>query len=177
MTWHALVATALLTGIVVSAKPALAEPPCLYSASAATMRPQTRQLAELLDIGVRKSATLRQLVQDVEARCGVVFISGMDLALARRKAVGVTVHRINVVGPFRYVHVIVDTRPGAAEVIGTIGHELQHVVEILEAGVTTSAEISVLFVRIGVKLGAGVFETTEAAEVGAQVRREVQYPD
>ena len=56
----------------------------------------------------------------------------------------------------------------------TLGHELQHAIEVLEAsGATTEAGVDRLFERIWVRVGASVMETTSAVSVQRAVAREL----
>ena len=55
----------------------------------------------------------------------------------------------------------------------SLGHELQHALEVLrEPGVTTSAEMRWLFQEIGIRSG-NMFETDEAIRVENEIRREL----
>ena len=56
----------------------------------------------------------------------------------------------------------------------TLGHELQHAIEVLEANdVTTEAAVDRLFERIGIRVSAGVMETHAALDVERAVAREL----
>ena len=66
---------------------------------------------------------------------------------------------IDVTGPSRILQVVIQKTQLGDELVVSLGHELQHAIEVLsEPSVTTSAEMRWLFEKIGIRSG-GVFET------------------
>jgi hypothetical protein len=76
-------------------------------------------------------------------------------------------------GSLRLLHVRVNTRKASScELLGLIGHELQHVMEVLrERKVRTFEQMYRFFERHG-PTGHGAFETNEAIRVGFVISRE-----
>jgi hypothetical protein len=77
-------------------------------------------------------------------------------------------------GKNRLLRILVDPRraPGC-EVIASIGHELQHALEVLSnPNVRTSFGMSSFFHQIGPEGSARRFETPEAIQVGVAVANE-----
>jgi hypothetical protein len=82
-------------------------------------------------------------------------------------------HRISVAGAHRVLHLTVAPQSGDRSIIN-LAHELQHVLEVLEAtDVSTEAAIDQLFERIGMRMSAGVMETQAALTVERTVAREL----
>jgi hypothetical protein len=79
----------------------------------------------------------------------------------------------------RYLRIEVRTPRSPLELLATIGHELQHAVEIARApGVRNSAAMRDLYRRIGQNgANALTFETSDAQEVGKRVRLELMTGD
>jgi hypothetical protein len=85
---------------------------------------------------------------------------------------------VTVAGPYRLLRVRVDPRLASEEVMGLLGHELRHAVEVLsDPQVRSDKAIHFLYLKQGLKLGStatGVFETEAAIEAGRAVRAEVR---
>ena len=65
--------------------------------------------------------------------------------------------------------------PGPA-LVGILGHELQHAVEVADAEDVTSAEgLGRLYRRIGVGTGPGMYDTEAARQTGYEVRAEASH--
>lgn len=82
---------------------------------------------------------------------------------------------LNTSGPIRYLLVSIDTNHAPEEMVGMLGHELQHAVEIAEArSVRDEAGLVALYRRIGLHKGAtNRFETHLAQEIGRQARKDI----
>jgi hypothetical protein len=85
-------------------------------------------------------------------------------------------------GSWRFLSVEIDDRGGPLDLLTSIGHELQHVLEIVEAAdVVDDASLSALYRRIGIETSglsdanrsSSAFETRDAIETGRRVRSEL----
>ena len=80
-------------------------------------------------------------------------------------------------GPNRILRIQVDTRKGDWDLMGSIGHELRHAVEVLgDPTVTSNAAMSFFYERRGRRGTKSSFETEAAVETGHAVRSEVRRP-
>jgi hypothetical protein len=116
-----------------------------------------------------RSATIGRLVSRIERSDVVVFLVARlpDDGLA-----GKTQFVSSAPGA-RYVLVTLDPRAPALELIGRLGHELQHVAEIAEApAVKGDEDLRALLSRIGWRRSAESWETQAAIETGRQASRE-----
>jgi hypothetical protein len=141
----------------------------------AQVRPLTcRTGARIID-GMARSATLRRLIDRVGELNGIVYIKDAYYVDPQTKRVlsGALSHQITMAGVHRVLHLRVAPESGDRLLI-SLGHELQHAIEVLEVNdVTTEAAVDRLFERIGVRAGAGVMETTSAVDAGRAVARDL----
>ena len=141
----------------------------------AQVRPLTCRTAARMIVGMARSATLRRVIDRVGELNGIVYIKDAYYVDPRTGSVlsGALSHEITMAGTHRVLHVTVAPESGDRSLI-TLGHELQHAIEVLEANdATTEAGVDRLFERIGVRVGASVMETTSAVAVQRAVAREL----
>jgi hypothetical protein len=122
--------------------------------------------------GVAESPSFRRLVQEIEATDGVVYVLEGRCGQGFRACLHMSVE---ITGPYRLLRIVVNPRraPGC-ELIGSIGHELQHALEALRnASVRSGFGLSSFFQRIGPEGSARRFETPEAIVAGVAVAREI----
>ena len=118
----------------------------------------------------RRSATFRRLVSDIEATDGIVYVE--------QGACGHRVHAclamaVTPAGDYRILKVLIDARQRDWNVMASIGHELQHALEVLTNTRGTRFEgIFFFYQREGVTTGDS-FETTAAVRIGTAVERDV----
>ena len=137
------------------------------------IRPQDARVARLLQEGLDRSATLRALVDRVEAGNVIVYVK-TEVGLAGHLDGGLT--WLAASGGFRYVRVSIGPRLQGDAVIATLAHELQHVAEILDApGVVCSRTLRDHFREIGLARSRDghAWDTMAAQEAGRFVRREL----
>jgi hypothetical protein len=149
--------------------------PCAAGAQSAPAMPRVRSenpmIAQLIADAPAKSATFRGLVAAIDATNGIVYVeSGRCLYGAQ----ACLTHTIQVAGPHRILRVVVNTRRDRDGLIGAIGHELQHAMEILsEAGITTTQGMFFRLFRMSMST-TGRLESKEAVEAGKQIERELR---
>jgi hypothetical protein len=146
------------------------------SVAVSHVRPQDVAISAALQAGLRRSALLRDLVRRVESLPGLVYLRSGDMyspRLASHGLRGATSHYVTAAGDLRVIRVIVEAHAND-RTIATIGHELQHVVEILNApGASDLASVENLFSRIGFPVHAGIYETVAAQAAGNRVYEEL----
>jgi hypothetical protein len=141
--------------------------------SQARIRPQDPRLVTLLRDGMARSATLRSLVNRIEASNLIVYIA---LSPIMKTSLAGKLTWMTRSGDYRYVRATINTEQNMDQMIATLAHELHHAVEVLEdENVLDQRSMQELYKRIGrpsVSATAG-WETIAAQETGYRVRREL----
>lgn len=159
-----------LSVLLVLASTAIAaqqEPP----AAVPRVRSANPAIATLIGTGMTNSQTFRSIVERINASDGIVYIDEGDCGNAVRgclKAVAtsatnrIVLVRIRLVKPDR-------------DVVATIGHELQHALEILnDPAVTDSAAMFRFYTREARRRLGGGFETAAAVKAERAVHAEMR---
>ena len=138
-----------------------------------TVSPRVRSthpyIRAMIEEAARRSATFRRLVSDIEATDGIVYVEQGVCGHSVRACLALSV---TPAGDFRILRVLVDARQRDWNVMASIGHELQHALEVLATRATTSEGIFIFYQREGVTMG-DAFETTAAERIGTAVERDV----
>jgi len=133
------------------------------------IRTDSPVLKTLIRDASERSPMFRALVAAIEATDGIVYFRVGTCGRLR----ACLVHQISVAGPHRVLSIIVDTQRNDPSLMGTIGHELQHALEVLsDARIRTDAHLFAFYKLHGLKV-KGVIETRAAIAVGETVRDEV----
>jgi len=162
--------------VLTLARPVGAEavPMSWWKSGGPRVRPNDTRIATMLLDGLRRSPYLASLVDRVEASDVIVFIE-LQPGIERRLAGCVT--WITSVEGYRYVRASINPELPPDALIAAIGHELQHVIEIIEhPSVTDPSSLLALYHRIG---GGGsqrtpMLDTEAARSAGAQVRKDLR---
>jgi hypothetical protein len=118
-----------------------------------------------------RSATFRRLVDTIEATNGLVYV---EEGLCGHSVRACLLLSIKVAGPVRLLRILVDTRKTDRELIGSIGHELQHAVEVLsDPSVTDYHKVYSFYQQEG-RTGSDRFETAAAVRAGLDVLAEAR---
>ena len=128
-------------------------------------------IASLIERAAERSKTFRGLVEVINTSNGIVYV---EEGQCGRHVVKSCVAAVTQTPTNRILVVKVDIRHADGELMGLIGHELRHAVEILsEPNVVDATSMYLLYQRIG-RLGAyTAFETQAAVQAGNAVRAEV----
>ena len=172
--------TAILALCLLAATPLAAAPagqgaqPEWWRDGGPRLRATDARAAAALRNGLDRSPTLRALVERIDKSDVVVYLA-MRPDMAPDQAGGLTL--IGNAGGFRYMRVSLNAVLGSDLLIATLGHELQHVVEVIEhPEVIDEASMVALYRRIGqpsrILRGFG-WETVAAQTAGTDVRREL----
>jgi hypothetical protein len=131
------------------------------------------RLQALIEDGARRSPLFQSLLEAIERSTVIVYVG------SRMMPTGLS-GRLTLAGatppPWRYLRIDIECRQSKDAQIATLGHELQHAVEIAEAGaIVDQRSIQTLYGRIGFALDSGRqrFESDAAREAGARVRRDL----
>lgn len=141
------------------------------------LRTTDRHIRALLAAGLAQSPSLRALVNRLAAGDVVVYLRCARLS----SRLDGQLTFVSAAGGFRYVlvHLAMD-RPWHRQ-IATLGHELQHAVEIAEQpDIVDQAALARTYTRIGfarppLQRAGRSFDTQAAVAAGEQVRRELAH--
>jgi hypothetical protein len=161
-------AGAVLTGSPDPLPPLPAAAPKARGSNVRGLDPGARAL---IAKGMQASPTVAALIAALERTDVLVLV---EVTFTPRGHAGVT-RLVSAPAGYRVVLVSIDMKPLLLDQIMWLGHELQHVREIADAGdVRDEAALRRLMERIGWRTGStsSEFETDAAVSVGRQVRRE-----
>jgi hypothetical protein len=121
--------------------------------------------------GVERSSTFLRLIEAIDATDGLVYVLEGECGLGVRACLHMSVE---LSGPNRLLRVFVNpNRAPGCELVASIGHELQHVLEVLSnRRIRTTGELTSFFHRIRPD-NPGRLETAKAVETGLAVEKEV----
>jgi len=132
-------------------------------------------LREALARGSRVSPTLRAIIDRLEASDVVVY-----LVSQRSEMAGIAAHvsSVSAAGGRRYLRIVFDPKYGGCQLMGLLGHELRHALEIAEEpSVVDARSLAILYRRIGFSRdGMDQFDSTDAIEAGRRVMRDALSP-
>jgi hypothetical protein len=167
-TTRQLVTAMVMTGLVCVGRPVAAadDAPAL-----ARVRSTNPSIVALIHDASEHSKTFRALIETVNASDGIVYVEEGKCGHGVR-ACFVSVTKA---GPNRVLQVRVDTRKADWDLMGSIGHELRHTIEVLgDRTVVSNASMYMFYKRVGSTGTESTFETKEAVEAGDAVRNEVR---
>ena len=141
------------------------------------VRVADRRIEDLLNRSLVRSATLRDLVAQLEQTATIVYIESGEPTPDRTP--GRTRFVTTGAGGWRYLRISIDERRSNLDVMSLVAHELQHAVEIAQnPEVVDDASMVGLYQRISSVSGRGVggshwFETQAAIDMGRRVYLEL----
>ncbi|MDP3720567.1 MAG: hypothetical protein Q8T13_22620 [Acidobacteriota bacterium] len=150
-----------------------AEPATRPRDGGARIRPQDTRSAQLLRDGMARSDTFRALVERLEASNVFVYVSVSPLI---KSSLAGQLNWMTQAGRYRYLRATLNAGLGTDQQIATLGHELQHAVEVLDDElVVCEKSLEALYRRIGQpsRATSAGWETLAAQETGYRVRREL----
>jgi hypothetical protein len=165
-----------MLGLLLAATPSPAQDqfPVTVITDDTHVRAAARDLRTLIDDGVRRSPTIRALVDRLDRSDVIVYVRVRDLP---RVQLDGRLSFLAACGGRRYLVVeLSSARPRDVQ-LATLGHELRHAVEIADApNVTDSRTLAGFFARIGTNRGAWpeqAFETAGAVSAGRQAHHDL----
>jgi len=154
-----------------SEHPEVAATPPSITDSHARVRGVGPRVSAVVKEAAAQSKTFRGLVDRIGSTDGIVYVSegrcghGVWACLS---------NTMTMAGPNRVLRILVDPRKSDRELMASVGHELQHAVEVLTNPTVRSTEaIVVLFQQMCGGCGLR-FETDAAIGAGDAVRGELQ---
>jgi len=134
-----------------------------------------------IEDATERSATFRRLVSTIDTSDGLVFISSGKCPGGVRACL---VWQVTKAGPYRVLRVFIDKRKMDVDLMVSLGHELQHVVEVLEnPRIIRTADLFAFYTQIALDPPTswlqtrrrGGFETARAIEASKAVREELEH--
>src|SRR5262245_16845255 len=138
---------------------------------ASHVRSSKPELVSLIQQAGERSATFRGLIETINGSDGIVFVEEGDCGHGVRACFV----SVAAAGSYRYMRVVVDTRKADWDLMGSIGHELRHTIEVIGApNVRDNASKYFFYEQIGMHGTATARETSAAVDAGNTVRDEVR---
>ena len=137
------------------------------------VRSSSAQVVALLVDGVRDSAMLKRLIETLQATDGIVYVESGTCRRGADQLNACLVNDIVATGGRRYLRILVNLRKDPVDLTGSIGHELQHAVEVLSDRSVTSMASMLAFYQGDGRNGARSYETPAAVDAGLTVAREI----
>jgi len=135
------------------------------------VRSENQVIAAAIGEATEHSSTFRRLVETIDATDGLVYVEEGKCLHSVRACLLVSVQ---VAGPYRLLRILIDTRKvTGTELMGSLGHELQHAVEVLRNPGITDSRAMFQFYHREVGNESGRFETEEAMKAGLAVLNEL----
>jgi hypothetical protein len=141
--------------------------------SSPRVRSSDPTLVALIGDATLRSKTFRQLVQTIEATNGIVYVDSGKCSHGVRACLPMS---MQVSGPNRLVHIVINltTRASDIETMTSLGHELQHAIEVLEDPTVHDGLTMFFFYRRTATTDSNRFETTAAVNAGNTVFDELR---
>jgi hypothetical protein len=136
----------------------------------ARVRGTSARVVAVINEAVARSETFRRVVAQIGATDGMIYVAEGKCGHGVSACLLLT---MTVMGGHRVLRILVDPRKPDDELMGSIGHELQHAVEVLSHPFIRSYSAMILLYKKTCPECAGVFETDAAVAAGISVRREL----
>jgi hypothetical protein len=132
------------------------------------VRSSDSALAGLIAQATRGSETFQRLITSIQASNGIVYLEPGRCGHGVRACLKIWVQ---VGGPNRFLRIVIDRTKSDrdVDVMGSLGHELQHAVEVLSEPAVTKGATMYNFLRRTASNHSNRFETTAAVNAGNDV--------
>ena len=134
-----------------------------------SVRPLDASAAAAIANGQRCSAVIRGLIAELEQSNLIVHVE-VDWQLPL--ALGGATNFVTSKGGYRFVRIRIAARLTPRERVVTLGHELQHAVEIAQSDADDHRDVRRLLDESGYTLGGRYYETDSARRIEQQIRME-----
>ena len=137
----------------------------------ARVRSVTPRMVAVINDATARSKTFRALVDQIGRTDGIVYVTEGRCGYGVRACLLLT---MTLMGPNRVLRILVDPGKEDCDFMGSIGHELQHAVEVLShRTIRSRSAMILLYKKEGAEKG-GRFETDAAFTAGNAVRDELR---
>jgi hypothetical protein len=172
--WRRTLLRLLMLGTIVLTTASFASPVRVGAADMPRVRSSSPFIRGVIDDAIEASPTFRKLVATIGGTDGIVY---MEQGTCRHGVRACLSFSVTQSAGFRFLRILLDLGGASTggvrlDLIGTIGHELRHALEVLvDQALTTTAAIFQFYAR-EVPTGHDSFETQAAVSAGAKIRRE-----
>jgi hypothetical protein len=136
------------------------------------LRSSDRTLTALIDEARKGSPTFSKLIASLDATDGIVFV---QKGRCQPRVPACLTLQVTQAGRYRILFVLVDTGRPSADVVASIGHELQHALEVLaDPSLRSFGAIYLFYSRVASSEYLRAMETAAAVATGHAVFRELQ---
>jgi len=155
---------------------------CLWTAQAAAadglahVRSSSSVIRGVMEDAARRSPAFEKLVGVINLTDGIVYV---EEGVCRHGVRACLMHSVTAVAGFRFLRILIDLRSTSSyaarlDLMGTIGHELWHAMEVLgDKTLTTAAAIFFYYASAAPTANDSV-ETPSAVAMGLVIRVEVE---
>src|SRR5262245_23387910 len=173
-------ATAIIAALGWTSRAAAAESRLAIAGQPSLTAPDRRvrgvgpRLVAVISEAATRSTTFRGLVDQINRTDGIVYVTEGQCGHGVRACLLLT---MTVMGPHRVLRILVDPRKVDFDLMGSIGHELQHAVEVLsDSRVRSSSDMVIMYQMMAPNPPGSPFrfETMRAVQVGDAVRDELR---
>lgn len=140
----------------------------------ARLRAYDARAASLVIAGLQRSPTLRAIVNRIEQGDVIVYL-GMQPLLRRDRLAGLLTW-MAASKQYRYVRVSINPELPEKTAIAALGHELQHVLEVIgNPSIVDSASLESFYSRHGISMRASTnsWDSEAARDTGDKVRQDL----
>ena len=150
-----------------TAEPSRVEAASLLQASPAVegsprVRGSSPDIVHALNEAVLGSSTFRQLIEEISATDGIVYV---HRGMCGRNVLACLLLNVTKAGANRILHIKVDPRKRGTDLMVTIGHELSHALELLRNPGVVDGRSARLFFDLNAPTERLAFETTNAIKI------------
>ena len=169
-TTRQLIVGFMMIGVISAGRPARADD--LHAETVQHVRSSNASIIALIGLARQQSTTFRGLIETINASEGIVYVENGECG----RGVRACLVSVTTAGGHRFLRVHVNTEEADWDLMGSIGHELRHTIEVLSnRTVTATASLHSFYLHSSSTDGfLKPFETNAAVETGAAVRGEVQ---
>ena len=160
---RAFLASAMESSAAVAGQPALMAPD-------ARVRGVSSRMVAVINDAAARSKTFHALVDQIGGTDGIVYVAEGQCGHGVRACL---LHTMTLMGPNRVLRILIDPRNVDRDLIGSVGHELQHALEVLsDHNIRSGSAMLLFYKKEGLNEGSR-FETDAAIKVGRAVRAEL----
>jgi len=141
----------------------------------AHVRSSSAVVRALMEEAAQRSPTFERLVSAINRTDGIVYV---EEGVCRRSVHACLVHSVTAVAGYRFLRILIDSRGASThdrrlDLMGTIGHELWHAMEVLRDKTLTTAAAVFFFYARAAPIADDAMETAGAVAEGMTIRGEV----
>ena len=135
------------------------------------VRSSSPAIATAIEQLFEQSPTFRELVADINRTDGIVYVHHGQCG---RNVLACLLLAVTRAGPNRILHIRVDPRRKGRDLMVSIGHELQHAVELLSEPSVVDSNPAHNFYHRAAAIDRYIFETQAAIEIELKIDKELR---